>query len=257
VSVRDVCVVILAGGTASRFGGVMQVLPKCFLPVSSEETLLTRLLSQLQEAGFAKTVISTSPQWFPLFEAFTRRCRETRSTDALEREDRPQKTMVCPTVLSNPAHAAGPLAALGNAARQIEEPRLLLCLPDIFFWENPFPELAAGDRAAALSGCPVDRLTKSPSSGFLTVKDGVVETLAYQPPPARPDAFWPGVALFRQSGVVPLLESIAPEGPIENLFSAAIAQGVRFTFQPCGPFGNVNTMGEWLFLLERPTQMTP
>jgi hypothetical protein len=216
----------------------MQVLPKCFLPVSAEETLLTRLLRQLREAGFVKTVISTSPQWFPLFEAFTRRCRETGSSDAL--------------VLSNPAHADGPLAALGNAARQIEEPRLLLCLPDIFFWENPFPELASGDRAAALSGCPVDRLTKSPSSGFLTIKDGIVETLAYQPPPARPDAFWPGVALFRQSGVVPLLESIAPGGPIETLFAAAITQGIRFTFQPCGPFGNVNTMGEWLYLLERP-----
>jgi choline kinase len=238
VSVPDVCVVILAGGTASRFGGVMQVLPKCFLPVSSEETLLTRLLGQLREAGFAKIVISTSPQWFPLFEAFTRRCRETGSSSAL--------------VLSNPAHADGPLAALGNAARQIEEPRLLLCLPDIFFQENPFPKLAAGNRAAALSGCPVDRLTKSPSSGFLTIKDGIVETLAYQPSP-HPDAFWPGVALFPQSGVVALLESIAPEGPIENLFAAAIAQGIRFTFQPCGPFGNVNTMGEWLYLLERPT----
>src|SRR5580700_10651621 len=29
VSARDVCVVILAGGAASRFGGVTQVLPKC------------------------------------------------------------------------------------------------------------------------------------------------------------------------------------------------------------------------------------
>jgi len=84
VSVCDVCVVILAGGTASRFGGVMQVLPKCFLPVSAEETLLTRLLSQLREAGFAKTVISTSPQWFPLFEAFTRKIVDgVRANDKL------------------------------------------------------------------------------------------------------------------------------------------------------------------------------
>jgi hypothetical protein len=78
----------------------------------------------------------------------------------------------------------------------------------------------------------------------------MVETLTYRPSPARADAFWPGVALFRQNGVVPLLESIAPEGPIENLFAAAMAQGVRFAFQPCGPFENVNTMGDWLYLLE-------
>ena len=238
MSVRDVCVVILAGGTASRFGGVTQVLPKCFLPISADETLLTRLLGQLREAGFDKTVISTSPQWFPVFEALVGRYRETRSSGAV--------------VLSNPAHADGPLTALGNAARHIEESRLLLCLPDIFFWENPFPELAAADRAA-LSGCPVDRVTRAPASGFLTINDGVVETLTYRQSPARLDAFWPGVALFHRSGVVPLLESIAPEGPIENLFAAAMAQGVHFDFHPCGPFGNVNTMDEWLYLLGRST----
>jgi NDP-sugar pyrophosphorylase family protein len=238
VSARDVCVVILAGGAASRFGGVTQVLPKCFLPVSAEETLLTRLLGQLRDAGFDKVAISTSPQWFPVFEALVGRCRETRSSSAL--------------VLSNPAHAAGPLAALGNAARQIEEPRLLLCLPDIYFRENPFPGLAATGQDAVLSGCPVDRMTRAPSSGFLTVNEGMVETLTYRTPPDRPDAFWPGVALFPRNGFVPLLESVAPEGPIENLFAAAMAQGVRFAFQPCGPFGNVNTMVEWLYLLERP-----
>ncbi len=232
MSAGDVRVVILAGGVASRFGAVTQVLPKCFLPVSADETLMTRLLGQLREAGFTKTLISTSPQWFPVFDALIGGCQETRST----------------VVLSNPAHASGPLAALGNAARQVEESRMLLCLPDIFFWENPFRELVSADREATLIGCPVDRVKSIPSSGFLAIAQGMVEALTYRQSAARLDAFWPGVALFRKSDAVPLLESTA-EGPIENLFVAAMSQGVGFAFQACGPFQNINTMDEWLQLL--------
>lgn len=228
----DACVVILAGGAASRFGAVTKVLPKCFLPVSADETLMTRLLGQLWEAGFTKTVISTSPTWFPVFDSLLSGYRETRGA----------------VVLSNRAHSAGPLAALGNAMKQIEEPRLLLCLADIFFWENPFRELAAADREAVLSGCPVDRLKSAPSSGFLTTTQGTVESISYRQAPAHWEAFWPGVALFRKTDALPWLDSIA-EGPIENLFLAALAQGVRFAYQPCGPFQNVNTMDEWLQLL--------
>ena len=237
---HDVCVVILAGGGATRFGGVTRVLPKCFLPVSGEETLLTRLLNQLDEAGFAKAVISTSPQWFPVLEALIARYRETRSYGV--------------QVLSNPAHAAGPLAALGAAARDIGEQRLLLCLPDIFFRENPFPALAAASPDEVLPGCIAGRLMRAPRSGFLTVNQEIVEALTYRPSSSHHDAFWPGIALFRQSQIVPLLESTAPAGPIEDLFAAAIAKGVRFAFQPCGPFVNVNTLGEWLDLL---TPLTP
>jgi hypothetical protein len=238
VNLDDVCAVILAGGAASRFGGVARVLPKCFLPVSAEETLLTRLLNQLAEAGFAKAAISTSPEWFPVFEALIARFRGTG----------------CCEVLSNPAHAAGPLAALGGAARQIGERRLLLCLPDIFFPENPFPALAAANPdVAALSGCMAGGSMSAPSSGFLTVNRGMVEALTYRRSTGRCDAYWPGVALFPQGGIVPLLESMAPGGPIEELFAAAIAQRVRIGFQPCGPFGNVNTLSEWLRLLAPPS----
>ncbi len=225
----DVCVVILAGGVASRFGAVTQVLPKCFLPVSADETLITRLLGQLRQAGLTKVVISTSPQWFPVFEALIG-CHHAAS------------------VLSNPAHAAGPLAALREAIRQIEEPRLLLALPDIFFRENPFRELASAGGSATLIGCPVDQVNNPPSSGFLTIAQGMVEALAYRQPPVRLDAFWPGVALFHKSDAVPLLESTV-EGPIENLVAAAMARGVDFAFAPCGPFQNINTMEEWLQLL--------
>ncbi len=193
---------------------------------------MTRLLGQLWEAGFTKTVISTSPQWFPVFDSLLSGFREMRGA----------------VVLSNPAHSAGPLAALENALRQIDEPRLLLCLPDIFFWENPFRELAAADQGAVLSGCPLDRVKSTPSSGFLATAQGTVESLSYRQPPAHWDAFWPGVALFRKSDAVPLLDSIV-EGPIENLFVAAMAQGIRFAWQPCGPFQNVNTIDEWLQLL--------
>src|ERR1700748_739408 len=103
----DVCAVILAGGVATRFGRVAQILPKCFLPVSGDETLLTRMLNQLQEGGFTRAVVSTSPQWVPVFEALIARYRETCGCRV--------------RVLSNPAHTAGPLAALSVAVAEIAE----------------------------------------------------------------------------------------------------------------------------------------
>jgi NDP-sugar pyrophosphorylase family protein len=237
VNPSDVCAVILAGGVAKRFGRVTQVLPKCFLPVSADETLLTRLLDQLNEGGFTSAVVSTSPPWFPVFEALIARYRET--CDCRVR------------VLSNPAHSAGPLAALAAAAGQIAEPRLLLCLPDIFFEENPFPALAAADPDEALCGCRTEGWKSPPASGFLSLAGSEVAALTYQPG-ARPDAYWPGIALFRRAGPVPLFDPAIPAGaPIETIFAAALARGVRFAFQPCGQFENVNTPDRWRVLLQR------
>ena len=233
----DVCAVILAGGVATRFGRVAQILPKCFLPVSGDETLLTRMLNQLQEGGFTRAVVSTSPQWVPVFEALIARYRDICGCDV--------------RVLSNPAHTAGPLAALSVAAAQITERRLLLCLPDIFFEASPFPALAAADAEEVLCGCQAQGWENLPASGFLSLAGTEVAALAYHSD-ARPDAYWPGIALFRRAGPVALLDPAIPaDAPIETLFSEALARGVRFAFQPCGPFENINTADRWRRLVQR------
>jgi len=85
------------------------------------------LAQQLDEAGFAKAVISTSPPVVPGTGSLDARYRETRSYGV--------------QVLSIPPTRAGPLAALGVCSRDIGEQRLLLCLRGHFLSGKPFPAL--------------------------------------------------------------------------------------------------------------------
>jgi NDP-sugar pyrophosphorylase family protein len=225
----DVRPVILAGGTASRFGHVTRILPKCLLPISASETLLTRCLNHLRAADFDNVIISTSPEQYPILDIALRRYV---AGAALSIE-----------LLSNETHALGPLAALRRVLEQVIEPFVLLALSDIAFTGNPFVGLTPPRNL--LMGCQPARMA-TPSSGFLLVRDGVVNDLSYSSLVGDDCAYWPGVAMFERSLVLPYLDRAASvRAPLETVFEMAIRDGAGFEWTECPAFVNVNTPADW------------
>src|SRR5205085_7600493 len=74
----ETLVVILAGGQAARFGRLGRLLPKSLLPVSRHQTLLSRNLDHIHEAGFRNVTVSTSPETYSLLHLFMNKYREIK-----------------------------------------------------------------------------------------------------------------------------------------------------------------------------------
>lgn len=231
--------VLLAGGGATRFGDLARVVPKAFLPASAHESLLGRLLRQLEAVGFSDALLSTSPNQQAIFELLLARQAE------LQRRLRVR-------VFANAAHHNGPVAALARIIAEINAPYALLCLPDICFAANP---LASWDHACTnvLFGCPPQKLPDLPRSGWLQVHEGAAVHLSYALRDASEYVYWPGLAAFECAALRPHLEVAAgvSDAPLESVFEAAMGAGVRFRWIECPPFINVNTPEDWLDCLKQ------
>jgi molybdopterin-guanine dinucleotide biosynthesis protein A len=249
-SAREVAAVILAGGKSSRFGSLGRVLPKCLLPVPGGETLLTRLIGQLRQAGVPQVVVCCSPGGAPLIEPFLERYRVA---GALSDEEL--------TAVPCPKSALGPLPALAEALSRVAAPWYLLALADVVFAEGPFAASIHRLREGALEdGCLLtgsDQVARNGfGTGFIASDGTAARAISYRPFGPAPRAQgrlrrWSGSFLFRQELVPDLSGRLAAyrTAPLEDWIDGLLDRGDRCECMDAGPFFNVNAVEDYRLLL--------
>lgn len=237
-------VVILAGGQAQRLGKLGGILPKSLLPVSSTQTLLSRLLDQLIEARFENIVVSTSDVSLPLMRSFVDRYvawQQTKCSAAASGL----------VVFNNPEHKSGPLHALAEVLVRFPAHRYLLCLGDIFFTTNPFLQRQGiqderfDENYLFIWPRPLDECL--PTSGTVWVEGLWVKSLSYQGGVDAKGckyltASWSGSALFGSSVKEELLTYLRTNrGEIlEDFFNYSISLGRTYAGLEVEAFVNIN-----------------
>jgi len=247
----DVAAVIMAGGKASRFGMLGQILPKCLFPVG-QQTLLTRLLDQLQCAGVRQMAVGCSP-WNvsligPILEAYRTGARLTE---------------VSLKVVSCPNSFLGLLPALADVLSNISARRYLVCLGDIYFAQGPFGALTRDPEAKDLSaGCLLtgtdEMFNSGLGTGSVACEGADVGAISYQLlAPAhlqgRQPRRWTGTFFFREELKADLEQHLAGYGqaPFESWIQGLLDRGTRLQWRDAGSFVNVNSTADYQFLLSR------
>jgi NDP-sugar pyrophosphorylase family protein len=227
--------IVLAGGNGTRIGPLGSVLPKCLLAVSRHETLLTRLLSQLLNAGHTHVVVSTSPSQYPLLSSFVE-----RTVDAWIAAGSADFTV---DVFSNPAHGRGPLPALAEAVSGHVSQEYVLALADIMFSANPFTSAASKDSDGQLVVGPYE----AGRSGIVLTHAAFVSRLLYRWPaqsgPTGEAALnWTGAARFGAdvASEIVAFASGADGQPLEAAFNSVLSRGYALSYAETGRFVNVN-----------------
>ena len=166
LSVCEPLVLILAGGSGTRFGRLGQVMPKPLMTISITQTPLSRLLDQLAVLPRAGVVVSTAPIWSPSLTSFVERYSSTASScmGSCGPDIR---------VEVNPAHAAGPVSALDYLVRRHPSRDYLVCLSDIVFVSNPFAQFAGGIFRNSVLAAPL----QARRGGVVASTSGIVESV--------------------------------------------------------------------------------
>lgn len=238
-----VTTVILAGGNSQRFETLGSLLPKPLLPVSKTQTVLSRLLDQLTDAGLRKIIISTSRHNFPMLQPFVERYHNVRHVE-------PSAAI---RLLLNDHHSEGPVAALRAVITTVPDDLYLLCLADIVFLSNPF-------RHSLLSGCASGHnyiLSSSDpdwrgSSGLvfsdMHQKVNVVSysQLSHNVPRGQKISWWSGSLLFGRDVVRALQEYQCTSSDIvlEDFIARCLDDGIGFSVLPTPKFVNINTFND-------------
>ena len=152
---------ILNSGTGSRMGALTAAQPKCMTPLTGEETILSRQLRLLAEAGVRQAVITTGK-----YDAEIRRyCAELAEAPAL-------------TFVPNPHYAeTNYIVSMDLAADALAGEELLLLHGDLVFEPSVLRELLAaeGSRVAVSASRPL------PEKDFKAVlRDGRVEKIGIE-----------------------------------------------------------------------------
>jgi NDP-sugar pyrophosphorylase family protein len=249
-----VTAVVLAGGHGDRIGPIGRLLPKGLLPVSHSETLLSRTLRQLGEAGIPRVIVSTSPDQYSLLAAFVER------SSAILHGDEEIDTRI--EVIRNPSHEWGPVAAFGEALTGVTRGKVLMCLGDIWCTPNPYGGLlAAGlESGSALTVVPAMWTEALARGGAAYLRNGLVlrlcETVRTAPPiPEAEVHLWIGAALLdvpfwtQAIEYASRIERAGPYPTEEDMLNHLIDAGCRFAASTVDEFVNVNRISDLARLL--------
>ena len=246
----DVAAVILAGGKGSRFGVLGQVLPKCLLPLPGGETLLTRLIGQLEQADIRRVAVCCSPDGAPLVESFLEHRREAGG---------PTRGQLWAVPCE--ASGLGPLPALAEVLSAVSAPRYLLVLADVVYAKGPFAVVTRPSSEETHEDgvllCGADQLAADGAgTGFVRCSGTRALAISYRsvPPPRSPPGdlrWWSGGFCFRRRLVADLQEHVAAyrDAPLEDWIQGLLDRGARCECIDTGPFVNVNAMPDYRFLL--------
>lgn len=252
---ESVTAIILAGGMCSRMGKLGALLPKALLPVSREQTLLTRTLDDLADAGLTTVIISTSPERYPQFLQLVTRYRAIRSAWTPKQGGRLE-------LISNAARARSSIHALAAVINRGSVGRVLMCLGDIYFESNPYSALVdrfvdIGDRGAIVVH---ETTTKEAARrGGLAFVDGGVTTgfaIAFsdaaQRFPGRP-TLWSGATLFGSeigSDLAAYLNDSASTLE-EDFLNFTLAKGQQYSAVAGPNFVNVNSFDDFSAIIRK------
>jgi NDP-sugar pyrophosphorylase family protein len=238
--------IILAGGDSSRFGRLGDLLHKALLPVTADQTLLSRNLDYLHESGITDVVISTSPKSFPVIESFVE-----RYTAVAPVSFRPQ-------VISNPLHEMGSLAALGHIVSGHPGSKYVMSFADIFFGSNPYLPITSlvNDAENFVAGFPSPTASDWARGGLMRVRSGVCERMFLRPEECQhytPQEMntWSGITVFSASVVDDLKDFLHMNYSSieEDFINFCLDRGRGFAVYEVDRFINVNCYADYLEVL--------
>jgi NDP-sugar pyrophosphorylase family protein len=242
----DVAAVIMAGGKGSRIGTLGDGKPKCLLPVG-RETLLTRLISQLREAGVTKILVCCSPENVGCIGTFL-------ATTPLG-EERDVKVVACS------ACQFGPLPALEEILANVSADRVWMCLADIYFAQSPFKTASEVhewvDADCGLVLGTDESLREGRGSGFVSRDGGKVRAISYAAPIAKhwinENLRWSGAFFFRSQLSGHLRENLTSYSgaPFESWIQGLLASEFSCVWKDAGGFVNVNAVDDYQYLVSR------
>jgi NDP-sugar pyrophosphorylase family protein len=240
----DVGAVVMAGGAGTRLGTLGRSTPKCLLPLVDGQTLLSRLLLQLNAAGIRRIAVCCSPVNYPLIcaalEAY--RIMTGHSRDEL-------KAVACTSC------SLGPIPAMAEALERVSGRWRLLCLGDIHLAAEPFGEFMRGN-AVSFDGCLLtgtDQKDGSASAAVICV-GSLVQLVGYRPIKSigvsTSQRSWTGSYFFREELLADLRAHVAEyrHAPVEDWIHGSIERGATCTWMEAGNFVNVNSAEDYEFL---------
>lgn len=249
-SSSDIAAVIMAGGKGSRIGTLGQGKPKCMLRVGPE-TLLTRLISQLREAGIVQISICCSPENIGDITEFL--------------EANPVATGLaskCVRAVSCVDCRLGPLPALAEVLSDVSSRQIWMCLADVYFTQSPFDRSPGNDEAIDADGWLIigrdEMLCDDGGTGFVS-RDGMrIRGISYGPPTETVQANeeklrWSGTFRFRSKLITHLRENLPQYvgAPLENWIQGLLTSDVHCAWKDAGGFVNVNASGDYQYLVSR------
>lgn len=230
----DVTLLILAGGGSTRFGLLNTILPKSALPVYDECTL-ARNVRQARAAGFKEIVVSTRASF------------RKPISDLLEAAELtvPEGSV---KVLTNRHHRYGALPALLHLLNNVEAPRVVLCLSDIFFINDPYQHLydySHSDDNYLATAEPFDPHELSKGGIVICDAEQRIQSVLEAPIDGNTKGTrWSGLAVFGRDIKSHLEEFVAGHSgpsPIGDFFEDYRAQGNELRAFKVPDFINVNT----------------
>jgi len=228
---KDSIGIILAGGLGSRMGNLFTVLPKCLLPVSKDDTLLTHVMNHLIRMNLDTIIVSTSEANFDIIRTFVTSLRNIKKKVDL-------------IVFKNQGHVDGPVAALQKVVSTWEKKSYILSLSDIVFLDK------------LLIMPPPNRnwLLCSPR---ITGRSGVVATMGMfakhlyynsTEAPHEERMNWTGTACFdrRVADILINLSNPSNFTNLEEFINSSIEFGNDWQIVMTSNFVNVNTFQDYL-----------
>jgi GTP:adenosylcobinamide-phosphate guanylyltransferase len=240
----DVGAVVMAGGAGTRLGTLGRSTPKCLLPLVDGQTLLSRLLLQLNAAGIRRIAVCCSPVNYPLIcaalEAY--RIMTGHSRDEL-------KAVACTSC------SLGPIPAMAEALERVSGRWRLLCLGDIHLaggtvrrvharkrsvvrwlfvdWHRPKGRIGISRRNLCRIARAVGWLPSNQVHRCFNIA-------------AELDRF----VLFSRgtSGGSPRTRAEYRHAPVEDWIHGSIERGAICTWMEAGNFVNVNSAEDYEFL---------
>lgn len=244
--------IIMAGGKGSRLADLGYAQPKCLLSVGNDESLLLRIVNQLQTSDLRDITVCCSPENHEIIEDYLRsHCYSEFDSGEAN-----------PIAVASLACQKGPLPALADVLSRIDATYYLLCLADIYFFNNPFTDLKsitynqylpdgfllAGNNVAAPNGS---------GTGFIYCQGNWVKGLSYrrfendldQP---QMHLRWSGGFLFKNNLKRDFCSGPDAYGdaPFERWIQDIIEQKVICEYFDIGNFVNVNTLADYEFILQ-------
>lgn len=255
----NILAVVLSGGIAKRFGNLGQLIPKALLPVSSQQTLLSRQLDFLSALN-VKTVVSTSPLLLGFYSCFIEQYN-TLNSSIYDGTISPIE-LVC-----NQRHKEGSIEAFYEVIQlfsQKKEQKYLMVLSDIFFESNPFLRQPLDshiwcDNFNYLWVCnPFNKQDFYRNTGIVEIRNNIVRQLYLQNQECLDVAvcnklLWSGMALFKSSclgkinAFIKKFESATEEALVNELINA----GEEFKILHCPAFINVNRYPNWIEIINQ------
>ena len=256
----EVAAIIMAGGAGTRLGPLGRTTPKCLLPLAESQTLLSRLILQLETAGIRQVTVCCSPKNHAAIQSALEAFR--------------QQTHFSPRALTAVActHCSlGPLPALAQALAFSQSSWRLLCLADVHFVAgDPFAAFRPSASGHLLAdGCLLtgtDQLARDgKGSGAVRCEGGNVLAVSYRLPASETatnpmtslrskiapvQRRWSGAYFFRESLLTDLQTHVTDyyHAPFESWIHGSLERGALCTWADAGTFVNVNSAEDYAFL---------